>query len=127
MKRAITAAFTAGVVTMAAAVVFSGNWTPVVSLTFGVAIAFTFRRRTVTVYRQGPAPRQVKPAAVAEASAPSPVELELTSALMNMGSRKPAAVAAARYALAQDPGQSDIVALVRTALRAPKARVTSEF
>jgi hypothetical protein len=120
MKRTIQA-FAAGIVTMAAAVFFAGNWTPLVSLAFGFAIAFTFRRRTVTVYRQGAAPRQVKPAAVAQASAPSPVELELTSALMNMGSRKPAAVAAARYALAQDPAQSDIVALVRTALRAPKA------
>lgn len=119
MKRTLQA-FAAGIVTMAAAVFFSGNWTPLVSLAFGFAIAFTFRRRTVTVYRQGVAPRQVKPAAVAQASA-SPVELELTSALVNLGSRKPAAVAAARYAVAQDPGQSDLESLLRIALRAPKA------
>lgn len=120
MKRTLQA-FAAGIVTMAAAVFFSGNWTPLVSLAFGFAIAFTFRRRTVTVYRQAKPARQVKPAAVAQASAPSPVELELTSALVNLGSRKPAAVAAARYAIGQDPGQSDLESLLRIALRAPKA------
>lgn len=125
MKKAALA-FAAGIVTMAAAVTFSGNWTPLVSLAFGFALAFTVRRRTVTVYRQG-IYRQGKatPAArcteIPNTPAPSPVEIELTSALLNLGSRKPAAVAAARYALTQHPGQSDITALLRTALRAPKA------
>jgi len=108
---------------MAAAVALSGNWTPAVSLVFGFALAFGFRRRTVTVYRV-PAVRSSSAAASqrpAASTRPTQVELDLTSALMNLGSRKPAAAAAARHALAQLPGQEDIPTLVAVALRAPKA------
>lgn len=47
-------------------------------------------------------------------------EPELVSALMNLGSRKPAATAAARYAITAAPKAATITDLVRIALRAPQ-------
>jgi hypothetical protein len=115
-------AFAAGVVTMSAAVAYAGNWTPTAALLFGFLLAYAVRARRTTVYQVPPAAKSSSPAARRPATPrPNQVELDLTSALMNLGSRKPAAAAAARYALAQLPGQTDIPTLVAIALRAPKA------
>jgi hypothetical protein len=47
-------------------------------------------------------------------------EPELVSTLMNLGARKPAALAAARYAIAQHPPTADVPTLFKTAMRAPQ-------
>lgn len=51
---------------------------------------------------------------------PDPRERELTSALLNLGSRKAPATAAARYAIANSSPAADIPELLRIALRAPQ-------
>lgn len=127
----ILSAFIAGLFTAAAAVATADIHAPVIMLTVGFAAA-------AALFLTGPARRMRQAAARLEQlaqrierprhakTAPAPVaeidgrEKELTSALVNMGSDKPSARTAARYAIAAASPAATFEDLFRTALKAPK-------
>lgn len=74
--------------------------------------------RQVAARQDAPPAVRARKEPPAAATALSPLEREVVSALMNMGSRKPAAIAAATAA--RNSGAQDFESLFRAALRAGK-------
>jgi hypothetical protein len=126
-------AFVAGMFTIAITAAVSGSHTAAVVLTLGfvagtaagATAAGSLRRaaarlETIAQWIDGrPAAGPVRVSNKIDTVA-DPRQAELTSALMNLGSRKPAAAAAARYAIQNAPDKANLPDLVRIALRAPQ-------
>jgi hypothetical protein len=123
-------AFVAGMFTVAIAAAVSGSHAVVLALGFvagTVTGARSARLLRCAAARLEAVARWIEPAAVApvrvskvDTKPADPRESELTSALINLGSHRRPAAAAARYAIESAPAAATIPELVRIALKAPQ-------